>query len=41
MNGDNLIFITSKDEYSEWAIERSNNNLVKSIDEVVTKNPEL
>jgi len=37
-NGKNFRFITSKYEYSEWSIERPNNNIVKSIESIIGSN---
>jgi len=37
-NGKNLRFITSNDGYSEWAIERPNNNVVDSIKSIIESN---
>ena len=37
-NGNNLRFITSLNEYSEWAIERPNNNVVDSIESIIQRN---
>ncbi|OUM58872.1 Non-catalytic module family DOC2, partial [Piromyces sp. E2] len=40
-NNNSLKFETTKNEYSEWYIERWNPKWVDSIDEVIIKNPEL